>query len=95
MGWTCGEKNRQLLDNLYYTLDAPGTLKEPRKTKNEMEGRFRKFRKTPSSCCEKRGTVEVNGEGLHPTTDIQRLKLELKLKVPAYFSIYIHVNKVY
>ena len=67
----------------------------PGKTKNEMEERFREFRKTLSSCCAKRGTVEVNGEGLHPTTDIKRLKLELKLKVPAYFSIYIHVNKVY
>ena len=95
MGWSFGEKNRQLMDNLYNILDAPGTHKESRKTKDPMEGRFREFRKTPSSCYAKRGTVEVNGEGLHVTTDIQRLKLELKLKVPAYFSIYTHVNKVY
>ena len=87
MGWSCGEKSRQLLHNLHYILDAPGTHKKSRKTKDEMEGRFREFRKAPSSCCAKRGAVEVNGEGLRPTTDIQTLKLELKLKVAAYLNM--------
>ena len=75
MGWSWGEKNREPLDNPHYVLDAPGTLREPRKTEDEMEGQFRKFCKTLASYCAKRCPVEVNGKGLHPTTDIQRLKL--------------------
>ena len=60
--------------NPHYVLDALGTHKEPRKTKDEIEERFRKFCKTLPSCCAKRGPVEVNGEELHPTTDIQLLE---------------------
>ena len=59
----------------HYVLDAPGTHREPRKTEDEMEGRFRKFCKTLASYCAKRGPVEVNGKGLRLTTDIQRLQL--------------------
>ena len=37
LGWLCGEKDRQLLDNPHY--DAPGHIEwGPRKTKDEMEG---------------------------------------------------------
>ena len=59
----------------HYVLDAPGTHREPRKTEDEMEGRFREFGKTLASYCAKRGPVEVNRKGLRLTTDIQRLKL--------------------
>ena len=48
------------------------TQKEPRKTKDEMEGRLRSFPKTLAPCQAKRGSLEVNGEGLRPVTDIQR-----------------------
>lgn len=37
---SCGEKNRQLLDNPHNFLAATGTHIEPRKTKEEMEGRL-------------------------------------------------------
>ena len=59
----------------HYVLDAPGTHREPRKTEDEIEGRFREFGKTLASYCAKRGPVEVNRKGLRLTTDIQRLKL--------------------
>ena len=61
----------------HYVLEAPGTQREPRKTEDEMEGRFREFGKTLASYtyCAKRGPVEVNRKGLRLTTDIQRLKL--------------------
>ena len=38
LGWSCGEKNRLLLDNLHYVLDVLETHKEPRKTKDKMKG---------------------------------------------------------
>ena len=38
LGWSCGEKNRLLLDNPHYVLDALGTHKEPRNTKDKMKG---------------------------------------------------------
>ncbi|CAH3192713.1 unnamed protein product, partial [Porites evermanni] len=38
---SCGAKNRQPLDIPHYVLEAPGKLKEPGKTKEEMEGRLR------------------------------------------------------
>ena len=41
LAWSCGKKNRQPLDYLHYILDAPWTLKELRKTKDEIEGRLR------------------------------------------------------
>ncbi|CAH3174021.1 unnamed protein product [Porites evermanni] len=45
---------------LHYVLDAPGTHREPRKTEDEMEGRFRVFGKTLASYCAKRGPVELS-----------------------------------
>ncbi|CAH3168638.1 unnamed protein product [Porites lobata] len=44
----------------HYVLDAPGTHREPRKTEDEMEGRFREFGKTLASYCAKRGPVELS-----------------------------------
>ena len=38
LGWSCGEKNRLLLDNLHYVLDVLETHKEQRKTKDKMKG---------------------------------------------------------
>ena len=35
-------------------------------------GRLRSFPKTLAPCQAKRGSLEVNGEGLRPMTDIQR-----------------------
>ena len=37
LGWSCGERNRLLLDNLHYVLDALGTHKELRNTKDKMK----------------------------------------------------------
>ena len=67
LGWLFGEKNGQPLDNQHYVQDAPGGHKEPRKPKDAMKGRLRWFPKSSS--------VEVSGEGLRLTTDVQRLKL--------------------
>ena len=36
-GWSCGEKNRKLLDNPHYDAQVTRTQWEPRKTKDEME----------------------------------------------------------
>ena len=38
LGWSSGEKNRLLFDNLHYVLDVLGTHKEPRNTKDKIKG---------------------------------------------------------
>ena len=73
LGWLFGEKNGQPLDNQHYVQDAPGGHKEPRKTKNAMKGRLRWFPKPVT--VSRSSSVEVSGEGLRLTTDVQRLKL--------------------
>ena len=56
-----------------------GKHKKPRETKDEMEEWFREFHKTLAPLHAKRGSVAVNGGGLCPTTDIQRLKLRCEV----------------
>ena len=41
LGWSWGEKNKQPLDNPHHVLDSPRIHKEPKKAKDEMEGRLR------------------------------------------------------
>jgi len=78
LGWSyVARTDRQPLDNPHYILDAPGIHKEPRKTKDEMEGRFRKFCKTLASCCAKRGPS--GGQWGRPTTNNGHSKAETEL----------------
>ena len=75
----CDENNRQLLDNPHYVLDPPGTHKEPRKTKDKMEERFRKFCKTLALCCAKRDPS--GGQWGRPTTNDRHSKVETELNL--------------
>ena len=61
--------------NQHYILDALGTHKETRKTKEKLEGQLELFHKMPAMCHPEHGPVEVSGEGLCRTMDIQQLKL--------------------
>ena len=63
--------------NQHYILDALGTHKEPRKTKDKLERQLELFLKMLAMCRPKHGPVEVSGEGLCRMTDIQQLKLKL------------------
>ena len=60
-----------------------GTHNEPRKNKDQMEGRLRLFLKRLASCRANRGSLQDNGEGLG---DIQRLKLKLRGKFTLIIS---------
>ena len=63
--------------NQHYILDALGTHKEPRKTKDKLESQLELFLKMLAMCHPKHGPVEVSGEGLCRMTDIPQLKLKL------------------